>query len=382
MLIDGHGLAFRAFHAVPALNSRDGTPTNVIMGFMNMLERLEREHKRTIERQCRPALSSNDAMAANTLPPSELSGANDSLIVQKTLHAPANTVVTILKTSRKAEKDSGKKINSHQLSLFDEEPSEPASLGDTEKAACETVRSENSQSEISDVTIVFDAPGKTFRHEIYPEYKQTRKPTPPEFIPQIPLLIELLQYLGYPVVMIKGVEADDTIASASRIFNSVVVTSDKDLLQILRPGVEILRPIKGVSAFSHYDVATFTEEYGFPPESMPDYLALLGDTVDNLPGVPGIGEKTASQLISEYKTIEALFENIEKLKPSNKKNLNENREQVYATRELNRLKFDVKLDLNLFQPIVPDYAAAMSLCEKLDLRQICNRIAILQQRRQ
>ena len=375
MLIDGHGLAFRAFHAVPMLNSRDGTPTNVIMGFMNMLERLEREHKRTSNRRDRPALYSSESVETNPLLPSPSSGENNALFGRQALGASANTVEKILKSSRKEVKGSRKKANNQQLSLFDEEPH-------SEKVACEIIRSEIKQSEISDVTIVFDAPGKTFRHDIYPEYKQTRRPTPPEFKPQIPLLIELLQYLGYPVVMIEGVEADDTIASASRIFDSLVVSSDKDLLQILRPGVEILRPIKGVSAFSHYDVATFTEEFGFPPESMPDYLALLGDTVDNLPGVPGIGEKTASQLIREYKTLETLLENIENLKPSHKKNLNENREQVYATRELNRLKFDVRLDLSLFGPIEPDYAAAMSLCEKLDLRQICNRIAIMQQRKQ
>jgi DNA polymerase-1 len=274
----------------------------------------------------------------------------------------ASTKETILKAREKAGKNDKNKTLRYQPSLFDEEAPDTA----------------QPSRESAPVTIVFDAPGKTFRHKIYPEYKQTRKPTPPEFKPQVPLLIELLQHLGYPVVMIEGVEADDTIASASRIFDSTVVSSDKDLLQILRPGVEVLRPIKGVSTFSHYDVATFTDEYGFPPESMPDYLALLGDTADNLPGVPGIGEKTALQLISSYKTIENLLENIESLKPSHKKNLYDNREQVYATRELNRLKFDVKLDLNLFEPPMPDYDAALSLCERLDLRQICNRIAIMQ----
>ena len=327
MLIDGHGLAFRAFHAVPMLNSCDGTPTNVIMGFMNMLERLEREYNK----------------------------------VRKT--CSADVKVTIDKPILKQKKSSKKRTEHYQPSLFDEESF-----------------IEETKREITGVVIVFDAPGKTFRHNIYPEYKQTRKPTPPEFKPQIPLLTELLRYLGYPVVMIEGVEADDTIASASRVYDSLVVSSDKDLLQILRPGVEILRPIKGVSAFSRYDVATFTGEYGFPPESMPDYLALLGDTVDNLPGVPGIGEKTALQLISEYKTIENLLKNIENLKPSHKKNIDDNKEQVYASRELNRLKFDVGLDLNSFQPTEPDFAAAISLCERFDLRQICNRIKIMQQK--
>jgi DNA polymerase-1 len=97
--------------------------------------------------------------------------------------------------------------------------------------------------------------------------------------------------------------------------------------------------------------------------------------------VPGIGEKTALQLVREYKTIESILENIENLKPSHKKNINDNREQVYASRELNRLKFDVKLDLSLFQPTEPDYAAAQTLCERLDLKQICNRIIIMQQKK-
>jgi len=327
MLIDGHGLAFRAFHAVPMLNSHDGTPTNVIMGFMNMLDRLEREYNKT-RKTCSP-----------------------------------DTKKIVAPPILKQKKNNKKKMENYQPSLFDEE-----------------LFTEEITREIAGVTIVFDAPGKTFRHNIYPEYKQTRKPTPPEFKPQITLLVELLQYLGYPVVMIEGVEADDTIASASRIYNGLVVSSDKDLLQVLRPGVEVLRPIKGVSAFNHYDVEAFTQEYGFPPESMPDYLALLGDTVDNLPGVPGIGEKSALQLISEYKTIENLLDNIENLKPSHKKNIKDNREQVYASRELNRLKFDVELDLGLFQPTKPDYAAAISLCERLDLKQICNRIIIMQQK--
>jgi 5'-3' exonuclease len=356
MLIDGHGLAFRAFHAVPMLNSSDGVPTNVIMGFMNMLERLEREYVMTSNKRKSLSPRADNTVAEGFTHLKESSN--------NTRGASANTSDTILKTSSHKAGGKSKGNMYYQPSLFDEEPC-------IEKASCE----------ISGVTIVFDAPGKTFRHDIFPEYKQTRKPTPPEFKPQVPLLIELLKYLGYPVLMIDGVEADDTIASACRVYDSIVVSSDKDLLQILRPGVEILRPIKGVSSFSHYDVATFTEEFGFPPESMPDYLALLGDTADNLPGVPGIGEKSALKLVSEYKNIENLLMNIENLKLSHKKNINDNKEQIYAIRELNRLRFDIELDSSLFQPAEPDYAAAISLCEKLNLRQICNRIAIMQQKK-
>ena len=199
LIIDGHGLAFRAFYAVPLLNAPDGTPTNAILGFMNMLIKVEDEV------------------------------------------APC---------------------------------------------CC---------------AVVFDAPGPTFRHEIFPEYKAGRKPTPEEFKPQIPLLKELLMSLGYPVVMDQGVEADDVIASMARCVvevgrQAVVVSSDKDLLQILGNGVKMLRPVKGITVLKDYDEASFSEEYGFSPQSMPDYLALMGDAADNVPGVPGIGEKTAAKV--------------------------------------------------------------------------------------
>lgn len=276
MIIDGHGLLFRAFYAVPALTAPDGTPTNAIMGFMNMLERLERG------------------------------------------------------------------------GMFARVP----------------------------VSIVFDAPCKTFRHEAFPEYKQQRKPTPPEFKPQVPILVELLKFLGYPVLMVEGVEADDVIASATLEFETCVVSSDKDLLQVLRPGIEIFRPKSGVTTFDRYDEKTFTDEYGFAPTFLPDYLALLGDTADNIPGVPGIGKETARVLIGEYKTLENLIDNIEKLKPSHRKKLADNQEQAFMSRELNRLKFDVPLDKEMFEPSAPDHKAAFALAERLGLRQICNRIQI------
>lgn len=307
MLIDGHGLAFRAFYAVPMLKAEDGTPTNVITGFMNMLERLEK--------------------------------------------SASDTKVDVPDKKTTCERHS-------QASLFD--------------------APKMRQVLISPVTVVFDAPCKTFRHEEFPEYKQQRKPSPPEFKPQIPILADLLQMLGYPVIMIEGVEADDTIASASRLFCTSVVSSDKDLLQILRPGVEVMRPVKGVSTFARYDEGVFREQYGFDPCYMPDYLALLGDTADNLPGVPGIGEKSALSLISEYNSLENIFENIEKLKPSHKKTFSENREQAFACRGLNRLKFDVPLQIEMFERLAPDYSAAFDLAERLSLRQLCNRIRILE----
>ena len=151
--------------------------------------------------------------------------------------------------------------------------------------------------------VVFDAPGATFRHEIYPEYKMGRRPTPEEYKVQVPLLQQVVRAMGIKVVVKEGVEADDVIASAvcgaARLGVKVIaLTSDKDILQVLQPGVRIIRPIKGVSTFTEYNEASFEEEWGFPPTVMPDYLALLGDAVDNIPGVPGVGEKTAKKLLT------------------------------------------------------------------------------------
>lgn len=315
-------MAFRAFYAVPALNAPDGTPTNLITGFMNMLERLERTEK------------------------------------------PKGETIKVNKISEKNKIKIKKTAPHSQMSLF----------GD---GACEI---EEESFCLAPVLIVFDAPCKTFRHEAFPEYKQQRKPTPLELKQQIPILAELLKFLGYPVIMIDGVEADDTIASISRAYGGSVVSSDKDLLQILRPGVEIVRPTRGVSVFDRYDENLFINEYGFEPCYMPDYLALLGDVADNIPGVPGIGEKTALSLVAEYKTLENIIEHVEKLKPSHKKSLSENKETALMSRELNRLKFDVPITSEMLSAQKPDYKSAFELAERLAMRQICNMIKISEMR--
>ena len=277
LIIDGHGLAFRAFYAVPLLNAPDGTPTNAILGFMNMLMKVEDEV------------------------------------------APC---------------------------------------------CC---------------AVVFDAPGPTFRHKIFPEYKAGRKPTPEEFKPQIPLLKELLTSLGYPVVMEQGVEADDVIASMARCVvedgrQAVVVSSDKDLLQILGNGVKMLRPVKGITVLKDYDEASFSEEYGFSPQSMPDYLALMGDAADNVPGVPGIGEKTALQLMGESATLERIFESLDDLKPAVRKKLEAGKESAFSSRDLIRLRFDLPTDPCSMRKTSPDLNEAFALCKRLGLAKLTDKL--------
>ena len=227
LIVDGHSIAHRGFHAVTArLTAPDGTPTSMIVGFMNMLFR-----------------------------------AQDELL-------PDCTIIT------------------------------------------------------------FDASGRhaggvhVFRYDLQEDYKADRKPLDEDMKIQLPLLQELLQYLGYRVIVREGVEADDVTASIARLaqkrgHDAMILTSDKDLFQMLGDGISMMRPIKnGISGAEIYDVQKFTEEFGFPPSSMPDYLALIGDASDNIKGVKGIGKLTAGKLLASYPAIEEIFASLAELPKS------------------------------------------------------------------
>ena len=167
--------------------------------------------------------------------------------------------------------------------------------------------------------IVFDAHGKTFRHDLLSTYKADRKPLDNDLKIQLPLLQELLKYLGCNVIIREGVEADDVVASISKLvhdsgYTAVILSSDKDLFQLLDSGVTMIRPVKnGLSGAEFYDTNAFVKEFGFMPSSMSDYLAIVGDAADNVKGIAGIGEKGAKKLLSEYPTLEAIYESLPKL---------------------------------------------------------------------
>ena len=219
LIVDGHSIAYRSFHAVTAkLTAPDGTPTAMITGFLNILFR-----------------------------------------VQDIINPDCNI-------------------------------------------------------------IVFDAHGKTFRHELLHTYKSERKPINEELSLQFPLLQELLKYMGYSVIIRSGVEADDVVASVSKLvhasgYTGVILSSDKDLFQLLDTGVIMIRPVKnGLSGAEFYDTNAFVKEFGFMPSSMSDYLAIVGDRVDNVKGIAGIGEKGAKKLLAEYPTIEEIYKSLPELK--------------------------------------------------------------------
>ncbi len=230
---------------------------------------------------------------------------------------------------------------------------------------------------------VFDAGGKNFRHALLPEYKANRKPLDDNFKIQLPILQDLLKFLGYPVISVQGVEADDLIASlvsqAEKNSHEVfILSSDKDLFQLLARGVVMMRPIKhGVSEAEIYDTEKFLAEYNFLPEFMADYLALTGDSSDNIKGVDGIGEKTAQQIISEMNTIENTFEKVDALPERVKRKIEKTTlEDVLQVRELTKLKYDF-IDDKTFNECLTfkaDLVKAKTLALKLGLNTLIKQI--------
>jgi DNA polymerase-1 len=194
--------------------------------------------------------------------------------------------------------------------------------------------------------VAFDTPGKNFRHEMDAEYKAGRKETPDLFRSQLPLIREVLEALEIPTVEIEGVEADDVIATlatraAEEGLDVVVVTGDRDAFQLVKdPHVKVLYNKRGVSDYALYDEAGILERYGVSAAQYPEYAALRGDTSDNLPGVPGIGEKTASKLVSTYGNLEGILEHLDELPPKQRENLGAMRDRVLLNRAMSILRRD------------------------------------------
>jgi DNA polymerase-1 len=202
------------------------------------------------------------------------------------------------------------------------------------------------------VAVVFDAGGDTFRHELYPEYKANRKPMPEELATQFPLIERLLATLGIATLSVPGVEADDVLASISlqavkRDLTCLIATSDKDMAQVVSDRIFLLRPGgRGVdSSHQLLDPAGVVAKYGVPPEQIADLLSLVGDTSDNVPGVPGVGDKTAVRLLQQFGSLEAALDSAGEV--SNRRvasGLENHREDAELARRLIRLRSDVELD--------------------------------------
>ena len=198
------------------------------------------------------------------------------------------------------------------------------------------------------VAAAFDVSRQTFRSERYPEYKANRSSTPDEFRGQIDVTKEVLAALGITVLAEPGFEADDLIATLTTQaekegYQVLVVTGDRDSLQLVSDDVTVLYPRKGVSELTRFTPAAVVEKYGLTPEQYPDFAALRGDPSDNLPGIPGVGEKTASKWITEYGSLQALVDNVDSVRGKVGDALRANLSSVVLNRELTDLVRDVPL---------------------------------------
>jgi len=200
------------------------------------------------------------------------------------------------------------------------------------------------------IAVAFDLGTPKARLERYAEYKAGRRETPDEFRQQLGLILEVVQTLQIPLISHEEQEADDLIATVAvqaleRGIDVVIVTADRDFFQLVRPGITVMFNRRGISDIVRYDEQAVTERFGLPPEKYLDYVALKGDPSDNIPGVPGVGEKTASKLIQDYGSVENLLQHTDELKGRLRENIEAAGEQLLVNKEIGRLDTNVELDI-------------------------------------
>lgn len=279
MLIDGHALVHRAYHALPVLSTSEGELTNAVFGFASMLLK-----------------------AIDTLHPSH-------------------------------------------------------------------------------VIMAMDRPTPTFRHQSFADYKATRPRTPPELVGQFQRVREVAAAMNIDIYEMDGFEADDVLGTLSlqaeqRGIPSVIVTGDLDALQLVSDAVQVLAARRGIAETTMYTPEAVLERYGLRPKQLPDFKGLVGDTSDNIPGVRGIGEKTASKLLQQHTSLEGLYEHLDEVKGKIRAALEENREQAFASRELATIVRDVPISLRVEDAAFADIdrATLIRLFRELEFRSLIERV--------
>lgn len=282
VLVDGHSLIHRAYHALPPLSTRSGQPTHAVYGFTSMLIKL----------------------------------------------------------------------------LQEERPEYMA--------------------------VAFDMKGPTFRHEAFAAYKAQRAPIEEDLASQIPLVHQVVESLGLPIYMEEGFEADDCLGTLARQGEALglevlIVTGDRDLLQLVSPSVTALLTRKGISQLDRLDPAGVEALLGVPPQLVTDYKALVGDPSDNIPGVPGVGPKTATRLLAEYGSLEALLEQAGQVRGKTGRALAEHREAALQGKLLTTIRCDVPIELDLDRARVapPEGERVRALFQELEFGSLLRRVAEL-----
>ena len=203
------------------------------------------------------------------------------------------------------------------------------------------------------LAVVFDTSAPTFRHDMFDAYKANRSEFPEDLIPQMPRIKNLITLLGIPQVELDGYEADDIIATLAKqashkSINAICVTSDKDFMQLVDDNVKLLKPSRKGEGMEWVSYDEVKEKFGVRPDQVIDIQALIGDAVDNIPGVKGVGPKTAAPLIVKYENLEGLYEHIDEIdKKGLKLKLENDKEMAFISKELVTLKLDVPVDFTL-----------------------------------
>ena len=229
------------------------------------------------------------------------------------------------------------------------------------------------------VGVIFDAKGKTFRSDIYPEYKANRPPAPEDLVPQFPLTRDATRAFNLACVEQAGLEADDIIATLANQARDnggrvTIISSDKDLMQLVGNGVDMLDAMKN----KRIDSDGVYEKFGVKPDRVIDVQSLAGDSVDNVPGAPGIGIKTAALLINEYGDLDSLLERAQEIKqPKRRDTLITFADQIRVSRELVTLKTDADIGVSLDELEVnePDPTKILEFLSEMEFRTLTNRIA-------
>ena len=233
------------------------------------------------------------------------------------------------------------------------------------------------------VAVAWDKRGTNIRkrRELYPEYKAGRKPAPDDFYQQIPILHELLDAFGWPLYEIDDYEADDILGAfarqaESRGIETCLITSDLDALQLISPMTKVYAMKNGLRNIEEFTAEHFEEKYGIRTEQFLDLKALKGDSSDNLPGVPGIGEKTAVKLLQEYETLDGVYEHLDEQKGALRTKLENGRESAYLTKQVAEIWTDapIELDWDVADVNDCDFARVKEILQKLEFNSLIGRL--------
>jgi DNA polymerase-1 len=219
------------------------------------------------------------------------------------------------------------------------------------------------------IAVAFDIGSSKTRHEAFADYKKDRRPMPDDLSVQMPIVNEVLEGFRIPVIGVEDWEADDLIGSLAcsareHGYEVVIATSDKDFFQLVGEGIRFYHTGREVL----YDAKGVEEAFGLPPEKVVDVMAIWGDAIDNIPGVPGIGEKGAKSLIQQFGSLEGVYEHLDQIKPAQRKKLEEHRDKAFLSRELAKIKcdLDVTLDFESFRRQEPDRAKLHDVFSRLE----------------